>query len=1137
MRSAVGSALTVMILLAGSASVTSAQVGERATLTGTVVDSQGAVVPGASVTATHAATNVETTAVSNESGVYLLSSLTAGKYKVTFALSGFQTAVREVEVRNGERVRIDHTMAIGAMTEQVQVTAQTPLLETATASRGKVIDQEKVENLPMSGRNPFTLAHIAPGVTGEASNRQSIQLRPFDNGGMDNISINGGRLRSNEFLLDGAPNANNEGGGSNTLSFVPSPDAVQEVRVETNTYDAQYGRTGGGVISVSLRSGTNEFRGTGYFYKRDEALNESLYENKINNLPKTKIDHTQPGFTIGGPMLLPRLYDGRNKTFFFYAYEHLKSAIPTGGEQRAPTALERAGDFSQSGVTIFDPLSGQPFPGNLIPDNRIDPVSRALLTYMPLPNGQRNAAGNNFFPNDNRADIYDSNALKIDHNIGNSRFSARYAHNGRHEIRAKNGREEVAAGGGNHFRWNDQIAGDLSTTFGATLLSSLKAGWVRHKRIDRPYGDGVFDSSVFPYSSGFLAVAPKRFLPVSITDFNGSNVGDGGGGFLSDSHEYFLTETMTKLRGRHQIKFGGEFRHFRDEIGTAFQSISVANFSFTRNWTSSTPSVANPAASAGGSAFASFLLGYPQFSATNPSAGGSVTKHITPAFNWRANYYGAFLQDDWRLTRRWTVNLGVRWDYESPVTEANNYVNYGFNTTAVSPLQVTSLPELRGGLLFGSGPIYKKDLNNWGPRFGTTYQVSEKMVVRGGYGLTYLPSVTDRGTTQGFSITTPLVTSTNSGITPSTRLGTAYSSGVLEPAGASKGLSTFLGQNVTFQGRDRDIPEYHQYSVGFQYQLPWRSMLDVAYVGSRTNKMGVNRQINDLSREQLLLGDALLNAQVANPFAGLLPDAPNRNGATVARRELLRPYPQFGTIQEQLIPIGYLRYNALQASWDKRLSHGVNILVSYTFSRSEQATSPLNQGEPLFLELTPTHRPHVLRLSGGWAMPELANRNSFLRYVAGGWQIQTVTTLRSGITIGMPDNVDVIGDPVLDHPTRARWFNTCTLTAAGARQYCTSPDEPPVFQIRQANALDTTGARLEGVYQHEPFYIDFSVFKNVRVNRRVNLQFRAELFNAANAVQWGAPGTNVNTATTFGIVGDTQANDPRNIMVSFRVSY
>ena len=1121
----------------------------RGTITGTLKDAQGGALPGVTVTALHVATNVTTTATSNESGTYLLSALQIGAYRLTFTLPGFTAPVRELEVRAGDRLQVDQALVVGAITEQVQVVADTPLLQTTTASRSTVIDQEKVQNLPMSGRNPFTLAQIAPGVVGESGNRQSIQLRPFDNGGMDNLSINGGRVRSNEFLLDGAPNSNNEGGGSNTLSFVPSPDAVSEIRIQTNTYDAQYGRTGGGTIAVSVRSGTNQPHGTAYFYNRNKALNANLFENKTNGLPKSDVYHRQPGFTFGGPIVLPKLYDGRSKTFFFYSYEHLTSAIPNGVTQKAPTELERAGDFSQSingvaGGAIIDPLTGQPFSGNVIPTTRFDPVAASLLSYIPLPNGNPDAAGNNYFVSPNsREDLYDSNLLKIDQNFaGNQRLSGTYAHNGRHEIRAKNGREELAAPGGNHYRWNDQAAAALNSTFGATLVSSLKAGWTMHKRIDRPYGDGYDVTGVLPYSPQFLQTAVDRFYAISVTDYSGAATGDSGGGFLSRSDEFYVTELVTKLLGKHQVKAGGEFRRYLDESGNAFGGMSLGAFTFNRNITSSTPTVASPAAAAGGNAFASFLLGYPAFNATNVTAGGSATTFSAPATHWRGNYYAGFLQDDWRVTSAWTVNLGIRWDYEAPVSERDNLTNFGFDKTAPSPVQVAGLPPITGGLLFGSGQIFSRDPNNIGPRVGSTYRVNGNMVVRGGYGLTYLPSITDRGQGFGFSSQTPVLSSQDGGRTPFATLTNPFPTGILAPVGSAKGLGTAMGQNISYNVHDREIPEYHQYSIGLQYQLPWHSVADVSYVGSRTNQLGVSRPINDLNAEQLALGDPFLNAVVPNPFAGLLPDAPNRNGPTVQRRELLRPYPQFGTISEQLVPIGFLRYNALQASWDKRLAHGLHALVSYTYSKSTQATSVLNMGDAPYEELTPTHRPHNLRLSGGWNLPELTSHGKVVQYVLGGWQVNAVTTIRQGVVANMVGTtaagvgVKLIGDPVLANPTKARWFNTCALTVAGARQGCASDSEQPAFQILPTNSLRLEGNRLEGVYVDEPFYMDLSFFKNIRLPKSTNIQFRAELFNATNVVQWNAPNTTI-TSTQFGTVADNQANDPRNIMISVRFSF
>lgn len=1129
------SSLLALICLAAT-TMAWAQAGEQGSITGNLTDAQGGALPGVTVSAVNLGTNVTTSGVTNASGVYLLTPITTGRYRVSFALPGFTTANREIEARAGDRLRLDVALTVGGMAEQVSVLAETPLLETTTATRSQVIDQALVENLPSSGRNPFALSHNVPGVVGEggAGNRQSISLRPFDNGGMDGISINGGVVRSNAFTLDGAPNTSREGGTSGSLAFVPSPDAVQEVRVATSTYDAQFGRTGGGTIAVTIRSGTNQYRGTGYYIHRDANLNANLYENVQRGIPKAEIFHYNPGGTIGGPIK-------RDRTFFFYSYEGLKSGLPAGGAQRTPTELERRGDFSQSGMVIYDVLNRvngvpQPFAGNVIPQNRLDPVAMNLLQYMPMPNSEPDAAGNNYFfeAGNSRFDTYTSGILRVDHNLNAShRIFGRYAHNGRRETRSYNGREPVARTGGYHHRWNNVLSVDLTSTLTPTTVSTLRAGWTRHRRLDNSTAEdiGGFDSATLGYPATFLAGLPQRFVPVSVTDYGGAQVGQGGGqdGVADD---FYVQETLTQIRGRHQLKAGVEYRSAMSLVDNPYRGATYGTFTHTRQFTSLRSNVNNLTAADGGNAFASFLLGY--------TASGSVTR--SDPFNWRNSYVAAFFQDDWRVSNRLTVNLGFRWDYEIPTTERDNRVNAGFDPTALAAIceacPESGLPrELRGGLTFADGPIYDRDLNNFGPRGGFTFQLTPRTVLRGGYGLTFLPADTDRGTVTGFSRQTPYVASLDSGLTPANLLSNPFPSGILQPIGADGGAATALGTAINYHTRGREIPEFHQYSIGVQQQLPWRSVLDVSFVGSATRKRGVSVPVNDLSAEQLALGDAFLNALVPNPFRGLMPDGGALNtAATVQRRQLMRPYPQFGAMNEQLLPLGTADYAGLQISWEKRLSTGLHVLLSYTGSRSTEALAPLNQGEPLFDQLTSTHRPHVLRIAGGWNMPEFADRGWVMRNIVGGWQINAVTFLRSGVTVGMPANVDLIGDPTVANPTTARWFNTCTLTAAGTRQNCASDSEQPAFRIRAENALDTTGDRLEGVFQDDPFYVDFSFFKNIRMSQRVNFQLRVEMFNATNVVQWGGPQTNP-TNTAFGAITENQANDPRSIQLQFRVSY
>ena len=1127
--------LALLLCCAGRPAVAQTELG---TITGTVKDAQGAVLPGVTATAVHTGTNVSTTGVTNGEGVYILSALVNGTYRVTFTLASFTPVGRQIEVRSGDRLRVDMTLEIGAMTEEVRVTADTPLLETTTATRSQVIDQAKVESLPLAGRNPYSLAYTVSGVTTQFT-RESISSRPFDNGGMDVISINGGVLRSNEFLLDGAPNASREGTNQGSLAFVPSPDAVQEVRVSTNTYDAQFGRTGGGVIAVSIRSGTNTYRGTSYYNHRAANLNSNLYENKVRGIPKEDLYHYNPGFTLGGPVRLPT-YDGRNKTFFFYAFEGLKSGIPVSSGERAPSELERAGDFSQSGATIYDPLTSvggvpQPFPNNRIPADRIDPVARNLLAYMVAPNTSPDATLNNFFSrNNSRFDTYTSGILRVDHNFNaNHRFFARYGHNGRRETRAKSSRAEEALTAGYHHRWNNVLSADLTSTITPTLLSSARVGWTRHRRLDISGAEdmGGFDPATLGFPASYTGALPQRFPPIRVTDYAGASIGQGGGQD-GPSDDFYVQETLTKILGRHQLKFGAEYRYGISTVENPLGGVNLANLQFTRNFTSLRPNVANLTAADGGNAFASFLLGY---MATN-------NVQVSPVFDWRSSYTAAFVQEDWRLSNRLTLNAGLRWEYEAPLTETNNQVNGGFDPQAVAvtcpACPASGLPgQLRGGLTFADGTFYKKDLNNFGPRAGFTFNVSRKAVARGGYGLTYLDSSTDRGTSTGFTRTTTYVASLDANRTPANRLSNPYPNGVLQPLGPALGPATALGTNITFHTNDRKIPEFHQWSIGMQHELPWRSVVDVSYIGSTTRNVGVNLQINDLSREQILLGDAFLNTLVPNPFVGLMPDGGARNTApTIQRRELLRPYPQFGTIRQDLNPIGRRDYQALQISYDKRMSRGVHFSVAYTGARNTEHIAPLNQGDPLYEQVTNNHRPHILRLTGGWQLPSLEKRRLLPRLLLGGWQINGATFLRSGNTVGMPGNVDLIGDPVLDNPTTARWFNTCTLTVAGARQGCASDSEQPAFRIRAENALDTTGDRLEGVYRSEPLIVDLSFFKTVKLQGRSNFQIRVEMFNALGKIQWDNPNTTV-TSPLFGTVAETQSNDPRFVQLAFRYSF
>ncbi|HEX5081920.1 MAG TPA: TonB-dependent receptor [Blastocatellia bacterium] len=1120
----------------------------RATIIGTVTDQQGNALPNANVKATNIETNTTTATTSNGAGLYTLPFLPVGRYRMAVSANGLKTVVRDgVELRVGDRIQLDFSMEVGAVTETINVSSQAPILETATASRGQVIDESKVRDLPLLGRNPFLLTLLASGS--HIQNTQgSISFRPFDNGGMDNISINGGRSASNEFLIDGAPNTATERGTIASLAFVPSPDAVQEFRVQSNTYDAQFGRTGGGTINVSLKSGTNNLHGALYHYFRNDVLNANSFQNNRTNNKRTAFRWNQPGAVVNGPVYIPGLYNGRDKTFFLFSWEKIISSIPDPVTRTVPTLEQRNGDFSKTPITIYDPLittcagdtctraqfrdpsratPDNPLGLNIIPANRIDPVARKILDFIPLPNQPGNAQGfNNLFVSPNaRTDEYDQFAVRLDHNLSDRhKLSGRWFRNNRHETRGLAGYEEPASPFFLHFRKNPGGGVDLTSTLSPTLVSNFKINFIRHEFAIQQYGDG-FDITQLGFPAALAAQVPHQFFPrLTFTDY--SNIGNTGSQFTF-SNVTSVSETLNKIVRSHSLKFGGEIRALRNNYDNP--TSSFGDFAFTKGFTQRDPLGGADAAS--GNAFASFLLGYPD----------SGSAPINPSFAYQHLYYAMFLQDDWRVSRRLTLNLGLRWDYESPISDRFNQLNAGFDPTSPSPFQVPGL-QLKGGLLFVSQDNrlpYKRDLNNFGPRVGVAYQLTEKTVLRGGYGLSYLPTF-NPGTPNGFSVSTRYVASTDGNLTPANTLSNPYPAGLVQPAGGSQGLATLVGQQFTFHDTNVKIPANHQFSFGIQREIPWGMVLDVSYIGSRTYSLNTSKDINEVSAADLARGAAFLNARVPNPFAGLLPGA-SINDATVVRSQLLRPFPQFLRLIEDRRTIGRAWYNSLQVRLEKRLASGLHYLLSYTFSKNMEAIGYLNAQDPigqLASVVTDTYAPHRLTISGGYDLPLFKNSGAWLRNIAGGWKVNGVATLQSGVPINTPGGVFLIGDPRLPEGQQSleRWFNTCTLTAAGARQNCASADETPVFRVQPSFTLRSHSTRFSNIRTSRPPQIDLSLFKTFTLKEGLALQFRAEAFNFANTPWFGAPNLTP-SSRNFGVITPSQVNDPRSVQLALKLIF
>jgi hypothetical protein len=1142
-----GLACLIAIAMTTSAAPAVAAQETGGSIAGTISDTQNAALPGVSVSLHNEGTNAQLNTVTNTDGAYVLPFVPIGHYTLTVTLAGFSTTKREgIEVRVGDRLRLDLSMQVGTVTEEVTVSSEVPLLDTGSANRGQVINREQVADLPLLGRNPFMLAQLSPGVqyTPATASRSN---RPFDNGGMDNFQISGGRGFTNEFLLDGVPNTGTETVNPNNLSFVPSPDATAEFKVQTSIYDAQYGRTGGGVVNVVLKSGTNQFHGALYEYYRDEKLNANTFDANRAGIAKAGLYWNQPGFTLDGPVRIPGVYNGTDKTFFMYNWEQIRSEVPFPQVYTVPSALERAGDFSQSRtadgrpITVYDPLTtrnenGQfvrdPFPGNVIPANRLDPVALALLQRVPLPNAS-GLTNNLLVPDNARADRYDQQVLKVDQVINaNHRFFVRFARNKRTEVNDYAAFPPEASPWYQHGRMNIGFAAEATSVFGPSLVLSSRAGFIRHDFYIRTHGDN-FDPGTLGFPSTFTSQLQRQSFPQiqwdGYTTF-GSTFGGNNGSIFTVSDTWSWSEVLSKTAGNHSLKAGGELRAMVNNQQNP--TSSTGRFTFNRAFTQRN-ALAPDAAS--GSSVASLLLGYP---ADGSTTGNPSVSPIFPQLHYRGNYAGLFVQDDWRISQRLTLNAGLRWDYESPIVEEQNQQNIGFDTTSTSPFQVPGL-SLAGGLLFasdGQRMPFKKDLNNFQPRLGATFRVNEKTVLRGGYALAYLPTF-DTGQNNGFSVTTTLVASTDGGITPTGRLSNPFPNGLDQPVGASQGLSTLVGRGFTFSDPQRTIPSVHQFSIGVQRELPGRLALDLSYVGSRTRGLPVAKGINEITAAQLATGNVMLQ-QVANPFQGRLPGTPF-NGATVPRQQLARPFPQFAGITQDRRALGVNDYDSLQLSVNKRLSKGLQFLVSYTYSRTEEEVTYLNSQDDwdnLVRVVTAADSPHRVLVSSTWDLPFLRDRGGVLAGALGGWQVNGIVTFQSGLPVATTAGAFLVGDPTLDNPTLARWFNTCTQALSGARQNCASADEPIAWQVQPAFTLRTLTTRLEDVRTKRPGLIDFSLFKTFNLPSRMRLQVRLESFNLFNTPWFGAPNTNVTNAA-FGTVAPTQANDPRNVQVGIRFMF
>jgi hypothetical protein len=1128
-------ALAALLTLSGTAAAAAQTI--TGTISGIVKDTSGAVLPGASVTITHAQTGRQQTIVTEAEGRYTSLPLQIGDYRVEASLSGFKSAARTgITLTLDEVARVDFTLEVGTLQEVVEVTGQASLVDASSSTLAKLVDNRRIAELPLNTRNVYSLIFLTPGVSGTIGNAYG-DLR---------YTINGARPRSSDTLVDGVTATFPTVTGGVGISVFPSVDAIQEFKVMGATYPAEFGRSLGSVINVVYRSGSNQFRGSGYEFLRDSKFDERNYFQKLRGEELSDFSRHQFGGAAGGAIQT-------GKMFYMASYEGLREKGFAASTLTVPTALERQGDFSQTFaangqlVRIFNPFSTRANPAggfirdqfadNKIPGALMDPVALNVLRYYPMPNqpGDPITGRNNYYKVGSANLNTNNTDLRLDRNFGASgRGFVRYSHRYVESVPLQAFPDDLTIAEGRVIEENrvHNFVTEYNQTIGRSTLLTARLGFARTLFVFNNQGLG-FQPSSLALPATIDAAVDRQMFPA----FGASNYVSLGGNdhrynaFMS----YPLLVSLTKTTSRHTLKTGIDARLIRVNV---WEARAAGTFNFSAGMTQGpNPSTASSTA---GNSIASLLLG----TGTNNNALIQNWKNVASQ-NW---YLAGYVQDDWRLTEKLTVNVGLRYDLETPRTERYDRMNY-FDPNVRSPLadRVPGFSNLQGGLVFvgvdgNSRWQYQADTNNISPRLGGAYQLNDKTVLRAGYAHVYGPSYQQaNGTVGPFGFRTEnLWVASLDGITPFRLLRNPYPDGFRASPGASEGLLTAAGSTIQAPLNDRTrTPWNRQWNVTVQRELPWRTAVEIAYVGTEGHDLQTNSEsglnINQLDPQYLALRSAL-NELVPNPFFGIV-----NNGVLVAsqvsRAQLLRPFPQFTDIIPLQATGATSMYHALQISVNRRMAGGLMLAGSYAWSKAvEEGESHQNSYDIAASRSVASYDiPHRLVLSALFEVPFGRGRRfgasapAIVDAIAGGWQINGIVTVQSGtpLTISASNTAGLFNpvtranwngeDPGLDGDREARlqrWFNTAVFS------------QPAAFSFGNAGATFPL-LRTDAVRN-----LDISLFKHFTLGSRVRLQARVEAFNALNYVQFGSPNTSV-TSTSFGVV-TSQANAPRQLQFGLK---
>ncbi|MCA2969740.1 MAG: TonB-dependent receptor [Acidobacteriaceae bacterium] len=1124
--------------------------GERANVTGTITDASGATIPDAAVAIRNTATNVTTRSTTNNAGLYYLTNLQPGEYEINITKQGFRPArVAALRLTVGLTATVPVTLEVGTVTEAVEVTATAVQLEAQTSGLGKVVEQRRVVELPLLGRNPLALAATAPGVLPTSGQRGTGQ----DIVGVSTTSqINGGLAQQNGVLIDGGESrGTTESGNAYTVPL----EAVGEFKVETSTYSAEFGRAAGGIVNVATKSGTNQIHGVAYEFLRNDHLNANSWQNNRNRVPKGLFQRNEFGAGAGGKII-------KDRTFWFAIYEGTRQGSPDQALLTVPTALQRQGDFSQTFDrtgrlnTIYDytttrtnPTGGfirDPFPGNRIPSTRVHPISARVVPFWGESNrpGEGASLVNNYFRVGKSITNSDNWFGRIDHIL-----SDRHRLYGRYGGRELKSSTQVALNPAFPPRSLSSNPANsalisLTSTFSPTMIGEGRISYTRLQFDSRPLSEG-FDVGALGFSSAVTRnILFQQFPQVSIQTYaQGAGLAvtgaapnefdqlGGVGRNLNPQDTWHAQYHATIIKTRHKIKAGAD--HQLIKLNAFNSQQSAGQYIFDRVYSQGPDPTVTALNS--GHGFASFLLGVPQ--------DGAIT--ITRPLFLYQRYWGAYIQDDWRVTDKLTLNLGFRYEYTTPYAEKFGQIGY-IDFDAIDPVAGT-----KGTFKLIEPGGYQSDPNrkNFSPRLGIAYQLNSKTVIRTGAAIFYASylgvnaAATDFG--NGSFLSNALFLGQPNTLPSTPPVGGSWSNpfagGIIVP----DRNTNFAGQNVRADVRYRPNASMGNWSFSIQRMLSANTMFEVAYVGSKTSHLYWNRQRNQNDPSLMRLGSQLLQP-VPNPFFGKIRTGA-LSGPTISARQALRPYPQFLDLLIFRDPYGDLSYQSWYMRLEKQYSNGMTLSASFTGSKTIANTMQSNTwvvGPSNSLYNARYNRgieandiPQRLVLSYLYDLPFgkgrkfLNDANSVVQKIAGGWQVSSITVLQKGrpVMITAPDTTSLFNfsstngranrlkDPVLpsDQQSLTRWFDTTAFERA-------APFTLPTDSVSQP--------RLRG-----PGRVNFDVsfLKNTRFGERYNLQFRGEFYNISNTPALDARGATTDVASPlFGQI--VQGGNPRNIQFGLR---